>query len=208
MTEPQPGSSAAPSTRILTVPNVLSFLRLLLVPVFLICIIQGLFFIALLVLIVASLSDAFDGYLARRLNQVSNLGILLDPLADRLYIFAALLGLAFRGYVPWWLLLVIVARDLLIVALALVLWARGQMGKRGEKGRFTRGAIPVTFLGKTATFLLALGLPIIMLSGAFVSSIRWLAVLGWVVTIAGTALYWAAGIDYARRTRERVRVPA
>lgn len=208
MTEPHIGSAAEPSTRILTIPNLLSFIRLLLVPVFLVCIVQGQFLAALIVLVVASLSDAFDGYLARRLNQVSNLGILLDPLADRLYIFAALLGLAFRGFVPWWLLAIIVARDVLIVVLGFVLWARGQLGKRGEKGRFRRGAIPVTYLGKTATFLLALGLPIIMLSGAFASSIRWLAVLGWIVTLLGTVLYWAAGIDYARRTRDRVRLPA
>lgn len=217
MTEPpfvgQPATAAAadsgtpehPSARILTIPNLLSLLRLVLVPVFLAFIIRGEFIQALIVLIIASLSDAFDGYLARRLNQVSNLGILLDPMADRLYIFATLIGLAFQGFVPWWLLGVILARDVLIVVLGVVLWRGGEMGRRGEEGRFRRGAIPVTKLGKTATFLLFSGLPVIMLSVAFDVQLPWLAALGWTITIVGTVLYWAAGIDYARRTRMRVK---
>src|SRR5690349_6566554 len=96
-------------------------LRLLLVPVVLVFIVLGDYVAALVVLIVASVSDLLDGYLARRLNQITKLGRLLDPAADRLYIFAALIGLAARDLVPWWNVIVIVARDVLIVVLGVVL---------------------------------------------------------------------------------------
>ena len=78
-------------SEIWTIPNILSMLRLALVPVFLVFIVQGDYVVSLVVLIVASLTDLLDGYLARRLGQVTRLGQLLDPAADRLYIFAALL---------------------------------------------------------------------------------------------------------------------
>lgn len=205
MAESAVGTPRDPSTRVWTVPNVISFGRLALVPVFLWCIVDGAYLNALIVLIVASVTDALDGWLARTLNQVSNLGILLDPIADRLYILAALIGLAVRGFVPWWLLVVIVSRDVLLVVLALVLWRGGQMGKRGEKGRFRRGAIPVTRVGKTATFLLLFGLPTMLFAALLPEGFGWVQGLGWVLIIAGTVLYWVAGIDYARHTRNRVR---
>ncbi|MGV1035232.1 MAG: CDP-alcohol phosphatidyltransferase family protein [Microbacteriaceae bacterium] len=194
-----------PSHRVWTIPNLLSFARLALVPVFLWLIVIDQFVWAIVVLAVASLTDALDGWLARKLNQVSTLGILLDPAADRLYIFAALLGLAIRGFIPWWLVLLIVARDLLIVVLGFVLWAAGQMGRRGEKGRFQRGSIPVTRLGKTATFLLLFGLPTILFAAVLPVGFEWVNAVGWVALLSGTALYWAAGLDYAIVTRRRVR---
>ena len=107
--------------------------------------------------------------------------------------------------IPWWLVLLIVARDLLIVVLGFVLWAAGQMGRRGEKGRFQRGSIPVTRLGKTATFLLLLGLPTILCAAVLPVGFEWVNAVGWVALLSGTALYWAAGLDYAIVTRRRVR---
>lgn len=207
MAEQGTGTASEPSTRVWTVPNLISFARLALVPVFLWFIVDGAYLAALIVLVIASLSDALDGWLARRLNQISNLGILLDPVADRLYILAALIGLAVRGLVPWWLLVVIVLRDVLLVVLGLVLWRGGQMGSRGEKGRFRRGAIPVTKLGKSATFLLLLGIPTLLCAALLPTGFAWVEGAGWALVILGTALYWLAGIDYARHTRERVRSP-
>ena len=206
MTEPL-GTPEQPSERIWTVPNLLSMLRLALVPVFLLCLMSGLFLAAVIVLAVASASDWFDGFLARKLNQVSNLGILLDPIADRLYIFAAILGLAAQGFLPWWLVAVIIARDALIVSLGFVLWRNGRMGKRGERGRFRRGAIPVSWTGKMATFLLFFGLPMLMLAAAFPELGELPQQLGWLLTLTGTVTYWLAGVDYALRTRELVRNP-
>ena len=115
----------AVSSRVWTIPNVLSFFRLALVPVFLAFVIEGEDALALLVLVVSSVTDFLDGWLARRLNQVSRLGQLLDPAADRLYIFAALVGLAWREVIPWWLVAVIVARDVMLAVLGVILANHG-----------------------------------------------------------------------------------
>ncbi|HQE46939.1 MAG TPA: CDP-alcohol phosphatidyltransferase family protein, partial [Rhodoglobus sp.] len=73
------------------------------VPVFLLLVLDGQDALALLVLVISSLTDFLDGYIARTFKQISRLGQLLDPAADRLFIFAALIGLAARGVIPWWL---------------------------------------------------------------------------------------------------------
>ena len=143
------------SSRILTVPNLLSFARLLLVPVFLVLIIAGHDGWALLVLIFSSVTDFFDGLIARKFNQSSRLGQLLDPAADRLFIFAALIGLAVRGIIPWWLVAIIVGRDVMLVVLGIVLANHGY------------GPLPVHHLGKVATFCLFYALPMLMLGQAF-----------------------------------------
>ncbi|WP_324612980.1 CDP-alcohol phosphatidyltransferase family protein [Agromyces kandeliae] len=181
------------SDRIWTLPNVLSMLRLLLVPVFLVLVVLGEYVPALVVLIVASLSDLLDGYLARRLDQVTRLGQLLDPAADRLYIFAALIGLAANDLVPWWIVVVIVARDLLLVVLGVVLANHGY------------GPLPVHQLGKAATFALFTGLPVIMLGLAFPVLQPVSEPFGWAVTIWGAFLYWWAGVIYAIETARVVR---
>ena len=102
---------------------------------------------------------------------------------------------------------VYVLQCVLIVVLGLLLWKRGHMGKRGEKGRFRRGAIPVTRVGKTATFLLFFGLPVIMLGAAFPAAEPFATPIGWTLTLAGAVVYWMAGIDYALRTRARGKAP-
>ena len=187
-------SAGAVGTRIWTIPNVLSMLRLALVPVFLVLIIIGDYVSALVVLVVASLTDLLDGYLARRLGQVTRLGQLLDPAADRLYIFAALIGLAANELVPWWIVIVIVARDVLIVVLGVVLANHGY------------GPLPVHQLGKAATFALFTGLPVIMLGLAFPAMQPVSEPFGWAVTLWGAFLYWWAGIIYAIETARVVRV--
>ena len=188
------GSSSGVSTRIWTVPNVLSMLRLLLVPVFLILVVAGEYVPALVVLVAASLTDLLDGFLARRFDQVTRLGQLLDPAADRLYIFAALIGLAANQLVPWWIVIVIVARDALIVVLGIVLANHGY------------GPLPVHQLGKVATFALFTGLPVIMLGLAFPVIQPMSEPFGWAVTLWGAFLYWWAGIIYAIETVRVVRV--
>lgn len=183
------------SGRIWTIPNLLSMLRLLLVPVFLVLIVLGDYVAALAVLVVASLTDLLDGFLARRLGQITRLGQLLDPAADRLYIFAALIGLAARDLVPWWIVVVIVARDVLLVVLGVVL------------ANFGYGPLPVHQLGKVATFALFTGLPILMLGAAFPAVDAVSAPIGWAVTLWGAFLYWWAGIIYAIETWRVIRVP-
>jgi len=188
-------SAGAAGTRIWTIPNVLSMLRLALVPVFLAFIVIGDYVAALVVLVIASLTDLLDGYLARTLGQVTRLGQLLDPAADRLYIFAALVGLAANGLVPWWIVVVIVARDVFLLILGIVLANHGY------------GPLPVHQLGKVATFALFFGLPVIMLGLAFPTVQPLSEPIGWAITLWGAFLYWWAGIIYAIETARVVRLP-
>ena len=171
--------------RVLTVPNLLSLLRLLGVPVFLwLILVPHADGAAVLLLAVSGATDYLDGVIARRWNQVSRLGQLLDPLADRLYILATLLGLGIRGIVPWWLLGVIVARDVLLGCWLLVRRGRGQ------------GPPPVHYLGKAATLNLLYAFPLLLLgdgAGAWATAAR---VVGWAFALWGTGLYWWAGVLY------------
>jgi cardiolipin synthase len=183
------------SSRIFTIPNVLSFVRLGLVPVFLVLIILGHDAWALLTLIVSSITDFLDGVLARRLNQVTRLGQLLDPAADRLFIFAALIGLAIRGIIPWWLLAVIVGRDVVLLVLGIVL------------ANFGFGPLPVHHLGKVATFCLFYALPILMIGQAFPDAAWVTNPVGWAFAVWGAFLYWWAGVIYIVETARVVKVP-
>ncbi len=172
------------SNRVLTVPNLLSFLRLALVPVFLNLIIQGNDGLALIVLVISSVTDFLDGLIARTFRQVSRLGQLLDPAADRLFIFAALIGLAVREVIPWWLLVIIVGRDLMLLGIGIVL------------ANYGFGPLPVHHLGKVATLCLFYALPILMLGQAF-PDVAWIAdPLGWAFALWGAFLYWWAGAVY------------
>jgi cardiolipin synthase len=179
--------SPAVSSKIFTVPNILSFLRLLMVPVFLVLIVVGHDLIALVVLVVATATDFFDGLIARRFGSISRLGQLLDPAADRLFIFTALIGLAVREILPWWLLIVVIARDVMLVIVGVTLANVGY------------GPLPVHHLGKTATFCLFWGLPIIVLGHAIPVVQVATDPIGWAFTLWGAFFYWWAGIVYLRQ---------
>ncbi|MDT0330051.1 CDP-alcohol phosphatidyltransferase family protein [Nocardiopsis lambiniae] len=179
-------ASPAVSDRIWTVPNLLSMLRLLGVPFFLwLVLVPQADWWALLVLAFAGISDWLDGKIARAWNQASRLGALLDPLADRLYIFAALLGLVVRDIVPWWLMAILVLRDVLILgALPLLRY-------------FGYGPLPVNFAGKAATLCLLYAFPLLFIAG-YANILGDVAkIMGWAFALWGTALYWWAGLLYA-----------
>lgn len=183
------------SSRIFTLPNCLSFVRLALVPVFLVLLIGGDYVLALVTLVVSSVTDFLDGLIARRFNQISRLGQLLDPAADRLFIFATLIGLAIQQIVPWWLVLAIVGRDVVLLVLGVVL------------ANHRYGPLPVHHLGKVATFCLFYALPIIMIGQAFPAVSTVTDPIGWAFAIWGAFLYWWAGIIYLRETIRVVRIP-
>jgi cardiolipin synthase (CMP-forming) len=192
VTEP----AAPEAEQIWTVPNALSVLRLFGVPLFLWLLLgphqDGW---ALTVLAVSGFTDWLDGVLARKLGQMSRLGALLDPLADRLYILATLLGLVLRHIIPWWLAVVIVGRDVL-VGLALP-----ALRKAGY------GPPEVHYLGKAATFCLLYAFPLLLLgtySGAAADIAKPTA---WAFTIWGTALYLWSGAVYLIQIRGLVRNP-
>ncbi|KGJ82866.1 CDP-diacylglycerol--glycerol-3-phosphate 3-phosphatidyltransferase [Cryobacterium roopkundense] len=182
-------------SQVMTVPNGLSAIRLLLVPVFLILLAQGSDALALIVLAFSSLTDFLDGFIARRFHLVTRLGQLLDPAADRLYIFAALIGLAWRDLVPWWIVLLVVGRDVFLLVLGIIL------------ANFGFGPLPVHTLGKVATFCLFYALPMIMLGQAFPDLAWWSQPVGWAFALWGVFLYWWAGIIYATETMRVIRIP-
>lgn len=178
--------SPAVSDRVWTVPNLLSMLRLLGVPLFLwLVLVPQADWWALLVLALAGLSDWLDGKIARAWNQTSRLGTVLDPLADRLYIFAALLGLVIRGIVPWWLMGILVLRDVLI------------LGALPLLRHFGYGPLPVNFAGKAATLCLLYSFPLLFLAGYATIAADVARIIGWAFALWGTALYWWAGLLYA-----------
>lgn len=172
------------SSRVFTIPNVLSLIRLGLVPVFLVLVLLGFDGLALVTLVVSSVTDYLDGILARRLNQVTRLGQLLDPAADRLFIFATLIGLAVRGIVPWWFVAIVVGRDVVLLVLGVVM------------ANFGYGPLPVHHLGKIATFCLFYALPILMIGQVFPAAAWLTAPLGWAFAMWGAFLYWWAGAIY------------
>ena len=179
--------------RVLTVPNVLSMLRLLGVPVFLWLILgpqaDGL---AIVLLVVSGITDYLDGWIARRWNQISRAGQLLDPLADRLYIFATLVGLGLRGILPWWFVGILVTRDAILALTLPVL------------RRYGRGPLEVHYLGKAATFNLLYAFPLLLLSDGSGTPALVARVLGWAFAIWGTGLYLWAGVLYLQLVRSVV----
>jgi cardiolipin synthase len=183
------------SDRVWNVPNVLSFIRLALVPLFLFLIITAQDALALVVLVVSSLSDYLDGLIARRFNQITRLGQLLDPAADRLFIFAALIGLAARGVIPWWLFLVIVGREIMLVVLGII------------SANYGFGPLPVHHLGKVATAALYYALPILMLGQAFPAIAELTNPIGWAFVLWGAFLYWWAGLIYVAQSVRISRIP-
>ena len=184
------------SSRILTVPNVLSFLRLLMVPVFFVFIVVGNELGALILLVISTITDFIDGQIARRFNQITRLGQLLDPAADRLLILAALLGLAIAQVLPWWFVIAVISRDLMLIVLGIVLANHGY------------GPLPVHHLGKFATFCLFASLPILMLGEAFPAVQAVTAPIGWAAALWGGFLYWWAGILYLLETVRLIRIPS
>jgi cardiolipin synthase len=183
------------SNRVWTVPNVLSLVRLALVPLFLFLILTAQDALALIVLIFSSVSDFLDGIIARRFNQITRLGQLLDPAADRLFIFAALIGLAARNVIPWWLFLVIVAREIMLVVLGII------------SANYGFGPLPVHNLGKVATAALYYALPILMIGQAFPIA-EWITdPIGWAFALWGAFLYWWAGFIYVAQSIRISRIP-
>ncbi len=170
--------------RIWTIPNAISFARLIGVPVFLYLFLNHYTVAAVIVLAVGGSSDWVDGYLARRLNQVSRLGELMDPFADRLYIFATLVAFTIRDVVPWQFFVALVARDVLLAGCLLVL------------RRYGYGPPPVHYIGKTATFILLVAFPLLLLAQADIPWHTFWFATGWAMAWWGIVLYWIAGLFY------------
>lgn len=169
--------------RVVTVPNALSVLRLLLLPVFLYLLLaahaNGW---AVAVLMFSGFSDWADGKIARLVdNQSSRLGELLDPAVDRIYMLTVPLAFGFAGVVPWWVVITLIGRDVVLAGTLPLLRTRGLT------------ALPVTYIGKGATFALMSGFPLILLGQWDALWSRVILACGWAFVGWGLALYlWSA----------------
>jgi cardiolipin synthase (CMP-forming) len=189
-------ASAVATDRVLTVPNLISFARLLGVPLFLWLLLGPHYDAAAVVVIaVGAGSDWVDGYVARRLGQVSRLGQLLDPFADRLYILATLAALTIRDVVPWEYTAALVLRELMMVVCLAVLRRHGY------------GPPAVHYLGKTATFIILFAFPVLLLAHAAPSTAAVAGPIGWGLAWWGIVLYWLAGFLYVWQTAALIRAP-
>jgi cardiolipin synthase len=177
----------------LTLPNMLSMLRLALVPIFLMLLLSERYLLAIAVLALSSLTDYLDGYFARKFNQVTRLGQLLDPAADRLYIFSTLVGLTITGIVPAWLAIVIIGRDLVLAVAYPILATHGY------------GPLPVHYLGKTGTFALLYAFPLLLMAYIFEPAAFILEPLSWAFALWGVWLYWWGAFIYLRQVRDVVK---
>ena len=180
------------SSRVLTIPNVVSFIRLLGIPVFWwVLLARDDVAMAAWLVFLIGWTDWIDGYLARRLNQVSELGKALDPIADRLLIASALIGGLMVGVLPAWFGWGLIAREALVGIMALTLAA-----KRG-------GTIEVRYAGKVATFLLYGAIPAFYLAEAGV--MEWfMRPTAYITGVVGLVMYWYVAIRYIGDSRDRL----
>ena len=173
---------------VISVPNALTFLRFLGIPLFIYLTLNleadGW---AIVVLAIGGATDYFDGKLARAWNQTSRLGELADPAIDRLYILAILIVFLIRDIIPIWMIVIIVGRDIVLGLITIV------MNRKGIPP-FT-----VSYLGKAATFNLMYAFPFILLAQSEGVAGTIAFVLGWSFAIWGIAIYISTGISYARQ---------
>jgi cardiolipin synthase len=194
----EPAAPPEPPSRVLTVPNALSVARLAGVPFFFWLVVGGPRTFtsdgwAVFLLFAAGATDWLDGKIARALNQLSKLGVQLDPAADRCYIVATLVALAIREIIPWWLVGLLVARELVLGVALLRLRAAGWE------------PLQVSFAGKAATMCLMYAFPLLLL-GAHTGTVAEIArIAGWSMGIWGTALYWIAAMLYLTQATRLLR---
>ncbi len=181
------------AARVWTVPNAISATRLLLVAVFAYLIVAEHDVAAIIIVMLAGASDWLDGFIARRFDQGSRLGQVLDPAADRLYIFVTLIGLAYRELIPWWLVAIIVTRELALAATLPVLLHHGYK------------QLPVHVAGKAGTFCLMYAFPLLLIAGTPGAVGEVASIIGWAAALWGVGLYWFACLLYLEQTARIVR---
>jgi cardiolipin synthase len=172
--------------RLLTAPNVITAIRLAGLPLF-VWLVLGAdrYLVAFWVLVAIAATDWIDGYVARRFDQVSRIGKLVDPLVDRLLLASAAITLVVAGLLPWPLLALILVRDVVVLGVSLA-WFAGVP------------PIPVSRIGKLATALLMIGIPCFLLSGVDWAGADVIRAIAWTSTVAGIIAYYLAAARYGR----------
>ena len=182
--ESQKGWQVASERNVLTIPNALTLLRAFGIPLFLyLFLAKHQATASFFVLTIGAVTDYLDGKIARALHQESKLGAMMDPTIDRAYIAATLIALAIRNFIPWWMVLLLIGRDLWLALLLLILKSKGG------------SVFQVTYLGKAATFNLLYAFPLLLLKSDHGVG-RATAILGWSFAIWGIGLYLLTGLSY------------
>ena len=179
----------------MNIPNFLSLLRIILVPVIVIFLIQGLYARALIVFVIAGLTDALDGALARFLNKQTELGSFLDPLADKILLSTSFISLAIFGLIPSWLAVIVISRDFIILLGLLIL---SMMSVTYEIKPVFVSKITTTL--QIATVFFALLLKTVTYDRI---SYDWIVILSWLTasfTIISGLIYIIKGIKFINRT--------
>lgn len=192
--QPETGEAASPAS-IANLANVLTLLRLVLVPIFLIALFYGdghhttARVVAWAIFAVACITDRFDGQLARNYGMATEFGAFVDPIADKTLIGAALIGLSMLHDLPWWITILIMARELAITVLRLAV--------------IRRGVIPASWGGKLKTLVqaVAIGLLVLPLSGLLHTAAQWVMGLAIVLTVLTGIDYVASTVREIRRTK-------
>ena len=187
---PRPGERV--STAIRTVPNAVTLARLLLMPLCAYLLATGRFGWGIALTAVVGSTDWVDGWLARRTGQVSRLGQLLDPLADRLLIVSVAIALVIQDVVPWQAAVLLLARDLVLLCAWPLLKRRGIEPPE------------VILLGKAATLVLLFALPVLTLGATGMAVADAARVLGLLGLWAGVVMYYLAGAVYVRMVLDRL----
>jgi cardiolipin synthase len=179
----------------MNIPNFLSLLRIILVPVIVIFLIQGLYAKALIIFVIAGLTDALDGALARLLNKKTKLGSFLDPLADKILLSTSFISLAIFGLIPSWLAVIVISRDFIILLGLLIL----------SMMSITYEIKPVFVSKVTTTLQIATVFFALLLKTVTYDKISydWIMILSWLTasfTIISGLIYIIKGIKFINRT--------
>ncbi len=172
------------TNRVFTLANAISFIRLLMVPAYLVLLLHGYDVLATALFAAAALTDFIDGQVARRTHTVSKLGQLLDPAVDRILMITGVLGVFLVGRIPLWIILVVLARDLLMLIGGGILLAKYKI------------RIPVIYPGKVATTLLFVGFAGLLLNWPLVAGLGWCDI-AWLPGFTDQPVSWGIWFLYA-----------
>jgi cardiolipin synthase len=182
----RPGQPQIHHDAVFTIPNVLTVVRFLGVPLFIWLVLGPREYgYAALVLAIMASTDWVDGYIARRFNQMSRLGRIMDPIADRLALIAVAVTLAVAGVVAWWYLTALLVPDAILLAVSLYYF-------------HSHPDLPVSRIGKIRTGLLLVGTPLLVLSKLAIPASESYAVVAWIFLGLGLLGHWIAGYNYFR----------
>ena len=180
----RPGQPQIHHDAVFTIPNLLTVVRFLGVPLFIWLVLGPREYgYGALVLAVMASTDWVDGYIARRFNQMSHLGRIMDPIADRLALIAVALTLVIAGVVQWWYLTALLVPDAILLTVSLYYFR-------------SHPDLPVSRVGKIRTGLLLVGTPLLVLSKLAIPANEIYAVVAWVFLGLGLVGHWIAGYNY------------